>query len=101
MEVLPSGVISYTYFYSFNDANFTDDRQYNRNRTVYTEDYYKNDYLNIAPSNPVTLEAIKRVENLITDETSRAISVENQLSERIDGIGNGAVIEEERAMAAE
>lgn len=101
LEVLPSGVISYTYYYSINDSNFADDKQYNRNKTVYTEDYFKNDFLNTAPSNPVTLEAIKKVENLITDETNRATSVENQLSERIDEIDNGAIIEEERATAAE
>ena len=111
LEGLPSGVISYTYYYSINDSNFADDKQYNRNKTVYTEDYFMNDFLNTAPSNPVTLEAIKRVENLITDETNRATSVENQLSERIDEINNGSSIggidnsaiieEEERATAAE
>lgn len=101
-EGLPSGVISYTYYYSINDSNFADDKQYNRNKTVYTEDYFMNDFLNTAPSNSVTLEAIKRVENLITDETNRATSVENQLSERIDEIDNGSIIEEEeRATAAE
>lgn len=100
-EGLPSGVISYTYYYSINDSNFADDKQYNRNKTVYTEDYFMNDFLNTAPSNPVTLETIKRVENLITDETNRATSAEQELDNKISAVSSELATEVTRATDAE
>ena len=59
MNVLHSGVIGYTYYYSVNDNNFTDDEEYNRNKTVYTNDYFRNISINTEPSNPV-----KELDNL-------------------------------------
>ena len=53
LNVLHSGVIGYTYYYSVNDNNFTDDEEYNRNKTVYTNDYFRNISINTDPSNPV------------------------------------------------
>lgn len=59
LNVLHSGVIGYTYYYSVNDNNFTDDEEYNRNKTVYTNDYFRNISINTEPSNPV-----KELDNL-------------------------------------
>lgn len=101
LEVLNSGVIGYTYYYSVNDNNFTDDEEYNRHRTVYTNDYFRNISTNIEPSNPVTIKDIKRIEDIITYENNRATSAEQELDNKISDVSSELETEINRATNAE
>lgn len=58
LETLESGVIAYTYMYGVDDKNFNDG-EYNNQKTVYTDYYFKNISINTEPSNPV-----KELDNL-------------------------------------
>lgn len=95
LAVLESGVIAYSYGWGVIDANFGDN-EYNRIRTVYTDYYFRNDGESIAASNPINYQTIQQIKNKIAEETERATTVENDLSERIDAhsvtIENGTLI---------
>ena len=58
LETLESGVKAYTYMYGVDDKNFNDG-EYNNQKTVYTDYYFKNISINTEPSNPV-----KELDNL-------------------------------------
>lgn len=84
LETLESGVIAYTYMYGVGDKNFNDG-EYNNQKTVYTDYYYKNSGSSIgAPSNPVDYKVIQQLKDRIKDETDRATAVEGSLFNKMD-----------------
>lgn len=84
LETLESGVIAYTYMYGIGDKNFNDG-EYNNQKTVYTDYYYKNSGSSIgAPSNPVDYKVIQQLKDRIKDETDRATAVEGSLFNKMD-----------------
>lgn len=84
LETLESGVIAYTYMYGIGDKNFNDG-EYNNQKTVYTDYYYKNGGSSIgAPSNPVDYKVIQQLKDRIKDETDRATAVEGSLFNKMD-----------------
>lgn len=84
LETLESGVIAYTYMYGVGDKNFNDG-EYNNQKTVYTDYYYRNSGSSIgAPSNPVDYKVIQQLKDRIKDETDRATAVEGSLFNKMD-----------------
>lgn len=84
LETLESGVIAYTYMYGVGDKNFNDG-EYNNQKTVYTDYYFKNSGSSIgAPSNPVDYKVIQQLKDRIKDETDRATAVEGSLFNKMD-----------------
>ena len=84
LETLESGVIAYTYMYGVDDKNFNDG-EYNNQKTVYTDYYFKNSGCSIGtPSNPVDYNVIKQLKDSIKDETDRATAVEGSLFNKMD-----------------
>lgn len=83
LEVLESGVITYTYMYGVGDKNFNDG-EYNNQKTVYTDYYFKNISNSAAPSNPVNYKVIEEIKDSIKQETDRATAVEGSLFNKID-----------------
>lgn len=84
LETLESGVIAYTYMYGVGDKNFNDG-EYNNQKTVYTDYYYRNSDSSIcAPSNPVDYKVIQQLKDRIKDETDRATAVEGSLFNKMD-----------------
>ena len=84
LETLESGVIAYTYMYGVDDKNFNDG-EYNNQKTVYTDYYFKNSGCSIGtPSNPVDYKVIQQLKDSIKDETDRATAVEGSLFNKMD-----------------
>lgn len=84
LETLESGVIAYTYMYGVGDKNFNDG-EYNNQKTVYTDYYFKNSGSSIgAPSNPVDYKVIQQLKDRIKDETDRATAVEGSLFNKME-----------------
>lgn len=84
LETLESGVIAYTYMYGVGDKNFNDG-EYNNQKTVYTDYYYRNSGSSIgAPSNSVDYKVIQQLKDRIKDETDRATAVEGSLFNKMD-----------------
>ena len=84
LETLESGVIAYTYMYGVDDKNFNDG-EYNNQKTVYTDYYFKNSGCSIGtPSNPVDYNVIQQLKDSIKDETDRATAVEGSLFNKMD-----------------
>lgn len=84
LETLESGVIAYTYMYGVGDKNFNDG-EYNNQKTVYTDYYFKNSGCSIGtPSNPVDYKVIQQLKDSIKDETDRATAVEGSLFNKMD-----------------
>lgn len=84
LETLESGVIAYTYMYGVGDKNFNDG-EYNNQKTVYTDYYFKNSGCSIGtPSNPVDYKVIQQLKGSIKDETDRATAVEGSLFNKMD-----------------
>lgn len=84
LETLESGVIAYTYMYGVGDKNFNDG-EYNNQKTVYTDYYYRNSGSSIgAPSNPVDYKVIQQLKDRIKEETDRATAVEGSLFNKMD-----------------
>ena len=79
LETLESGVIAYTYMYGVDDKNFNDG-EYNNQKTVYTDYYFKNSGCSIGtPSNPVDYKVIQQLKNSIKKETDRAKEAESKI----------------------
>lgn len=78
LEVLESGVITYTYMYGVGDKNFNDG-EYNNQKTVYTDYYFKNISNSAAPSNPVNYKVIEKIKDSIKQETDRAKEAESKI----------------------
>lgn len=78
LEVLESGVITYTYMYGVGDKNFNDG-EYNNQKTVYTDYYFKNISNSAAPSNPVNYKVIEEIKDSIKQETDRAKEAESKI----------------------
>lgn len=88
LETLESGVIAYTYMYGVGDKNFNDG-EYNNQKTVYTDYYYKNSGSSIgAPSNPVDYKVIQQLKDRIKEETDRATAKESALEGKITSLTN-------------
>ena len=84
LETLESGVIAYTYMYGVGDKNFNDG-EYNNQKTVYTDYYFKNSGCSIGtPSNPVDYKVIQQLNDRIKEETDRATAVEGSLFNKMD-----------------
>ena len=84
LETLESGVIAYTYMYGVGDKNFNDG-EYNNQKTVYTDYYFKNSGCSIGtPSNPVDYKVIQQLKDRINDETDRATAVEGSLFNKME-----------------
>ena len=84
LETLESGVIAYTYMYGVGDKNFNDG-EYNNQKTVYTDYYFKNSGCSIGtPSNPVDYKVIQQLKDSIKEETDRATAVEGSLFNKMD-----------------
>lgn len=84
LETLESGVIAYTYMYGVGDKNFNDG-EYNNQKTVYTDYYFKNSGCSIGtPSNPVDYKVIQQLKDRIKEETDRATAVEGSLFNKMD-----------------
>lgn len=84
LETLESGVIAYTYMYGVDDKNFNDG-EYNNQKTVYTDYYFKNSGCSIGtPSNPIDYNVIQQLKDSIKDETDRATAVEGSLFNKMD-----------------
>lgn len=70
--------------YGVGDKNFNDG-EYNNQKTVYTDYYYRNSGSSIgAPSNPVDYKVIQQLKDRIKDETDRATAVEGSLFNKMD-----------------
>lgn len=78
LETLESGVIAYTYMYGVDDKNFNDG-EYNNQKTVYTDYYFKNISNSAAPSNPVNYKVIEEIKDSIKQETDRAKEAESKI----------------------
>lgn len=78
LETLESGVIAYTYLWGENDNNFNDG-EYNKQKTVYTDYYFRNISNSAAPSNPVNYKVIKEIKDSIKQETDRAKEAESKI----------------------
>ena len=78
LETLESGVIAYTYMYGVDDKNFNDG-EYNNQKTVYTDYYFKNISNSAAPSNPVNPKVIEEINDSIKQETERAKEAESKI----------------------
>lgn len=78
LETLESGVIAYTYMYGVDDKNFNDG-EYNNQKTVYTDYYFKNISNSAAPSNPVNYKVIEKIKDSIKQETDRAKEAESKI----------------------
>lgn len=78
LEVLESGVITYTYMYGVGDKNFNDG-EYNNQKTVYTDYYFKNISNSAVPSNPVNYKVIEEIKDSIKQETDRAKEAESKI----------------------
>ena len=84
LETLESGVIAYTYMYGVGDKNFNDG-EYNNQKTVYTDYYFKNSGCSIGtPSNPVDYKVIQQLNDRIKEETDRATAVEGSLFNKME-----------------
>lgn len=83
LQVLESGVIAYTYMYGVTDKNFNDG-EYNNQKTVYTDYYYKNTGCSGTPANPVDYMVIQQIKKSIKEETDRATSVEESLLNKME-----------------
>ena len=84
LETLESGVIAYTYMYGVGDKNFNDG-EYNNQKTVYTDYYFKNSGCSIGtPSNPVDYKVIQQLKDSIKEETDRATAVEGSLFNKME-----------------
>lgn len=70
--------------YGVGDKNFNDG-EYNNQKTVYTDYYFKNSGSSIgAPSNPVDYKVIQQLKDRINDETDRATAVEGSLFNKME-----------------
>ena len=71
LETLESGVIAYTYMYGVDDKNFNDG-EYNNQKTVYTDYYFKNSGCSIGtPSNPVDNKVIQQLKDSISGKVDK------------------------------
>lgn len=83
LQYLESGVIAYTYMWGVSDKNFNDG-EYNNQKTVYTDYYFKNTGSSGTPVNPVDYLVIQQIKNSIKEETDRATAVESSLFSKME-----------------
>ncbi len=83
LQVLESGVIAYTYMYGVTDKNFNDG-EYNNQKTVYTDYYFKNSGASGGSVNPVDYKVIQQIKKTIKEETDRATAVEDSLFNKME-----------------
>lgn len=83
LQVLESGVIAYTYMYGVTDKNFNDG-EYNNQKTVYTDYYFKNTGASGGTVNPVDYKVIQQIKKSIKEETDRATAVEDSLFNKME-----------------
>lgn len=83
LQVLESGVIGYTYMWGVTDKNFNDG-EYNNQKTVYTDYYFKNSGASGGTVNPVDYKVIQQIKKSIKEETDRATAVEDSLFNKME-----------------
>lgn len=69
LAMLESGVIAYTYGWGVTDSGFEDDGEYNRNNTVYTNYYFKNE-CQISETDPALVQQVEELEDKVSDLTT-------------------------------
>ena len=69
--------------YGVTDKNFNDG-EYNNQKTVYTDYYYKNTGCSGTPVNPVDYMVIQQIKKSIKEETDRATAVEDSLFNKME-----------------